>query len=684
MMKPTLVRIVMSRFYFVLALVMLCNLFVNILPLAAQGNAVLRITRVDTTNFPEVKVYVYTENVSPQANLTLKLTEDTVAKTVDNTSERIGTQTMLVLDASANIAEPGLTGAARKDEVANAVRRWVGKGVLSVEADWMALLTPKAGANGAVEVELGHSWNRDHNAVSNALTQFEVDPTLTLTPLFQLIFTALDSFPGVSGLIPEEQAALEKSIVVFSDGSDIVGALQRTDVANRAQNLHVRIHTVLIGPGIEETRMNMQGIADVTGGRYVHLTTVEALDDLWQTIVDRGYQRVLTYRSSQPAPRQVCVQADLGDGRLLNDCVALSIPPLPKVNVQVLSPGMGATVDRQGVAHDTALRDLEPKAVAVEVQLSWPDGTPRTVRQLEFTLNNTIQRVDVPPDAGTVEARIAISDLGEGAYTLLVRATDELGLVGEAMPVTFRIVETRPLPPPLSPQERMVRFLPAYGLQVAAVALGLAALFFALRNPRVRHVTESFTNTVRTVTEPFFLNRTKPTMTAAARAQLVLVEGEGEPVQTIKLTRSNTRLGRERSLVDTVIKNFHVSRLHCRISEEPDGSFKLWNEGSASGTYVNYEEVEFTGRVLQHGDLINLGPVQYRFEYSDNPEPDDGGMKSTQPFDPTQVFGRQAQTKTDPAQTPATNDWDPDGTKPYFKDMNATEPTKPKQDKPSR
>jgi len=66
-------------------------------------------------------------------------------------------------------------------------------------------------------------------------------------------------------------------------------------------------------------------------------------------------------------------------------------------------------------------------------------------------------------------------------------------------------------------------------------------------------------------------------------------------------------------LANIVFNEPTVSRLHARIVEEEDGAFRIYDEGAANGTYVNYEPVTMAGQWLQHNDLINLGRVQLQF-----------------------------------------------------------------------
>jgi predicted component of type VI protein secretion system len=67
-------------------------------------------------------------------------------------------------------------------------------------------------------------------------------------------------------------------------------------------------------------------------------------------------------------------------------------------------------------------------------------------------------------------------------------------------------------------------------------------------------------------------------------------------------------------LAQVILNDRSVSRLHARITEEEAGRFVLYDEGSTSGSYVNYEPVGIKGQWLQHDDIVNLGRVKMQFK----------------------------------------------------------------------
>jgi len=63
-----------------------------------------------------------------------------------------------------------------------------------------------------------------------------------------------------------------------------------------------------------------------------------------------------------------------------------------------------------------------------------------------------------------------------------------------------------------------------------------------------------------------------------------------------------------------------ISPLHARISRLDQDQFKLFDEGSGSGTWLNYAPVSQYGARLEHGDQVQFGAIIYRFEiYQSNP-----------------------------------------------------------------
>lgn len=615
-------------------------LFVPAAPLLAQSPATpeLRITQIATDNFPDVSVLVYGQNLGADlGSVPLTLTEDGRAQSVTSSElVDVGTQTVLLLDASTDIRKPGVTGAPRFQEVVDLVVRQVDvTKVLSPQTDWLAAYAPAEDER----ITAIKEWTTDHGFLRNNFYIYQPPENLGETPLFELIYFGLDAFQD-----PQLDPRAQRSMILFSDGVDNVSGVEIDDAIARANDLQVAIHTVLLGEGTRESRANMERIAIMTGGQFIPLTSLEVLDPVWQSISQGRQQRVLSYRTGNVQPREVAVAAQLDQGTVTDRAPFPVVPPPPPVDVQIVNPAPEQEVVRSGPFYTTTLEALTPAVLPIQVSFTWPDGRPRALQRVEYTLGSDTRVVEAEPFD---RIDFPIAAFGNGSYGLRVQAVDELGISSASRPLSIKIVEDRPAPPPPEPVVVTLEEVACEGLlcpqnmrwlTLAALALALLALFFAifvlLRKPAVRmSVQQAVTGTIKAVTQPFTLDR-RMKGHQAAKARLVLVEGDASLPQSVEIVGSNTRIGRDSSLSNVVLDDPRVSRYHCRIAEEGDDIFRIYDEGSTSGTYVNYKPVDIRGQVLQHGDQVHIGPIGMRFEISKPGERPEATEAATEPYAP--------------------------------------------------
>ena len=588
----------------------------------------IRITKLDVAKFPDVQIYVQGENLARELEtVPLSVSEDGKSQTVvDSRLQDIGTQTVLLLDASQDITLNGATGIPRTQEVSAAIRRVVERGVLSPQSDWLAAYAPAADE----KITAIKDWTWDHGDLYNALYQYAPPAGIGETPLFELLYFGLNAFDN-----PQLNPAAQRQIVLFSDGVDNVSGVKIDDAIAQAREHNVRVHTVLLGAGTATSRANLERIAIMTGGTYTPLASPEALDTMWDDIAASRAQRVLSYRSTNAQPKEVTVTAQVADGDIqaTSEFPAMAAPA--PVQIQIVQPAAEQEIIRSGAAYTSPVESLTPAVLPVQVKFTWPEGE-RTLRRVEYTLGSDTRVVEKPPFD---RIDFPIAALSEGVYGLRVQATDELGITAQSEPLSLRIkTSLPPAPPPVEPVctgltcPDTMRWLTLAALGLAMAALLMAVLVF-LRRPQIREMaSHAVSDTIKAVTQPFVLDRR---MKAAqpAKARLVLVEGDPSLPQTIEINGSNTRIGRDAGLSNVVLEDPRVSRYHCRIAEEANGSFRLFDEGSTSGTYVNYKPVDIRGQILQHGDQIHIGPIGLRFEVVQDTA-DEPVKVNTEPYRP--------------------------------------------------
>jgi hypothetical protein len=82
----------------------------------------------------------------------------------------------------------------------------------------------------------------------------------------------------------------------------------------------------------------------------------------------------------------------------------------------------------------------------------------------------------------------------------------------------------------------------------------------------------------------------------------------------IPIAADELTFGRDINLATEVLDDASVDALHARLLHEEDGSFRIMDEGSVAGTWVNYSQVPSEGTILEHGDLVHIGRVSFRFK----------------------------------------------------------------------
>jgi predicted component of type VI protein secretion system len=75
----------------------------------------------------------------------------------------------------------------------------------------------------------------------------------------------------------------------------------------------------------------------------------------------------------------------------------------------------------------------------------------------------------------------------------------------------------------------------------------------------------------------------------------------------------NVTIGRDPAVVDIALDDATISRLHARIHGSAYDGYWLHDEGSAGGTYLNFERLGLAPRRLEHGDVIQFGRAMFRF-----------------------------------------------------------------------
>lgn len=596
-------------------------------PLAAQQiqgeQNDLRITNVDTTGFPTVAVRVLTTSAgsAPIPDLTRLILRENGVPIPDTTTALVpvGVDVALVIDANPDLLFfDDRSGLSRRDKLAAGITRYADQFMNPAGLDRVSIITPDETGEGAAFLTRDATRPSDVAAAVNAYT-----PTPPrITPLQGMLEAALDHLAaGEDGRF--------QAVVLYTDGARINRQLDFQALVSRALDANIPIYTAILGADASpDETANVSNLYVPTRGRFVHMPEPESADPIYEILQAQGQQAQLSYESELRSSATHEVSVSIGNVR---DAAPFELT-LSAPEVALLGPD--ATVRRVGSAVDTPLALLQPAVLPLAVQVTWPDDRPRRLSQLTFRVDGTPQpqaELLSPDGSGQIPLQWDISLREAGVYRLEVEVADELGFRAAAEPLEITIEVARPSPPTPTPVPTRVPLpnlaeragsnplLALLPLMAVAAAVGYWLWRRSNRPPKPDEAPL-----------PRIIPADGPPPRDGHAA--VLVWGDdvafdeenadfAPAADRIELIAADVTLGREAEAVDIVVDDPSVSRLHARIRRAAGGDYWLYDEGSAGGTFLNFERLGLAPRPLQHNDVIQLGRVMLRFRL-ELPSPD--------------------------------------------------------------
>jgi pSer/pThr/pTyr-binding forkhead associated (FHA) protein/Mg-chelatase subunit ChlD len=616
---------------------------------AQTGPVDVRVYNADHARFPGVCVQVAPlapdGTIVPELAAAFRVYENGEPRPVTTVSrEHFGAQVAVVLDASGSMKLPAVTGGQRRrlDEAVGALDdliltdKWLQR---DQQRDQMLVLAP----TGADSLNVVQPWTNVYNAVHNAA--YQVQPVDGNTPLYKMLKDAMTQMSQLAG-----NERMAKFLVVLSDGVDKTSAQEGSDIINLANQLGVKVLSILVGPETAEQSKTLRRLAEESGGgtagdwSYTDYTGPDSLAPLYRAIQSQAEPYIVCYRSKvgQPTPQELQVGVQLADQEYKSRPFSFRVPVKPAL-VVVKSPPDGDQIAWTAPAWDTDPAQIQPAALPVEVEVSWPDNFQRTINSVNYEVDGS-----VVAELGTTEAFTwDISTLADGVHSLRVIVKDELGVDSPSAPTQINIARrfpSKPAPTPTpvpTPQPLKDQILEAVKnplisgtLLVSLIAVGLA-LYVLLRKPKVvSNMATTVVDAVRDATIVFRPRSSGADMRPAGATLLPILDDAGTPGTPIPIHSQSVTIGRDPARAQVVFSDRSVSRLHARLVEEADGVFVLHDEGSASGTYVNGERVDMQPRVLKDGDSIEFGRQKVTFQ---------GGAPGTQTVTKTEGFGDETE-----------------------------------------
>ncbi len=616
-----------------------------------------------------------------------------------------GTQVVFVLDASASTRQNGATGYPRLDEGKQVITSFSDERMVE-GVDLVAVLAPESSTTiqkVAPPPDDPADFTTFRNAVRNGVYIYELPAGVTATPLNDMVARAL-------AMLENDESGLHQAVVVMSDGVDVISDRQVSDTVNKANQLNIPIHSIIFGPASNwggAAESNMKRLSLETHGVHLQLASEgrrpdpleelisESMAPLYDNLESQRTQYRVTYSSAVFSSGRHEVELEAG-GKSTRTGFSINLRPPA---VAITQPQVGDQITRSTEDPNAAAADIEPRTQLIAFDVGWPDGYLREITAVDLLVDGVAVRDTCVPPCNQVTWNIA--ELAAGSHSVRIRVHDQLGMQAESeeIPVRIDIILPTPVPPTPTPVPTPVptpTLVPACEEQYSGIDLvvqcyrdevvswlpvvisvvALVLVIIVLRRPP--KVVSSVVNKVKEMTTPFFLERDQVRGSQPAKAILEVLEGDDSHREPIEILGENTRLGRDEALSQVVLDDRSVSRLHARITEEEPGHFVLYDEGSTSGSYVNFEPVGIKGQWLQHDDIVNLGRVKMRFKLKTRVAHD--ATIAMKPIRPGMLDQTMVTKAADKPPEPEPEPVDEFATQPYMAAVPEPEPEPPPSD----
>lgn len=595
----------------------------------AQAESRLDVTSSDTSDFPMVSLNVIasagdSSRLPDLSGLILSEAGQSVAD-YEVTETNVGTELIFIIDANASIGQRDEAGGlTRHEKVRESIIRYADQFMDEGQLDRVSIIVPSG--DGAV-VLLDRAVFP--NAVINEVNFYEAVP-VNPTPLNEMVSLALDK-------ATESRAEGRfQAVVLFTDGAELDEQLDYPTLVNKAQAINIPIFSAILGARADPDEIvNVNGLSQPTRGSYVHMPEPTETDPIYNLIQSHSSQFQVQYRSQLASSGLHDVALELAGARAGTKVEVEIAPPATEIVVDNSRP-----IRRVVASLDDPLTSAEPAIQPIVARVTWPDGHPRMLTGVTLLVDGTPQPPVSNPELsadGLIILDWDIRNLDDGTYELFVKVNDELGLQGQSNVLPMAIVveglaegvtETVATAAADEVEEGTGEATQGLlqNLSLAGLAIGLLALIGAviiitlvivLLRRRAEASPAAPAAPATQLAGPGEHEATQVIMPAfaahsSASAYFEPLENAPDHGNNIALPSSNVAIGRDPNLVQIVFADKSVSRLHARVMEQ-NGVFQLYDEGSASGTYINFKQITLKPQVLNDNDDVHFGRVHLRF-----------------------------------------------------------------------
>ncbi|HJW90831.1 MAG TPA: FHA domain-containing protein [Anaerolineales bacterium] len=596
---------------------------------AAQSTGEVRLAIVETVNFPRLSTYL--EVRDGEGNFLYDLQPADV-HVIENEVElpiaelnliRPGVQMVVAINPGPSFAIRDAQGQSRYDYLSLGLRLWAESRQEGAMDDFSLVVSEGPETTHKESIE---DW-------MDALQAYQPEAR-SAVPNFDVLARALEIAADPT---PRQGMGRGVLLVTAIPDQDVSVGLQ--SLAARASQRGVRVFVWLVASAEQFNSPAAAPLAELaagTGGALFAYSGIEEIPNPESYLEPLRSAYYLAYDSAIAASgtHQLAVKIQ-GDGLQATsqprEFELEVLPPnvafvSPNLEIKRIFPAEGSEDPTQAV----------PRLQALEVLIEFPDGHPRPLERTKFYVDGSVVGENTAPPFEKFSWDLSAYS-STGRHSLKVEALDSLGLSAASMEISVLVSLDRPTQGLMTTVSRNRSLVAGLVVLLAGAVLLLVLVlggqigpgFVRRRKARVRR-SDPVTQPVRMKNDPTpqrspgIMNRLhwpqrrlspKP---YAFMVRLLDIEG-GEETPPLSIGAEELTFGRDPLLSTQVLEDPSVDALHSRLRRELDGSYRLLDEGSIAGTWINFTPVSQEGAQLEHGDLIHVGRVGFRFSLS-NPE----------------------------------------------------------------
>lgn len=508
----------------------------------------------------------------------------------------VGTFTLFLIDIP-----PGV--AAQLPAIQTAIKQFASPATMQEGTDAVAVY--KVGETAADQLL---PPERFHNSITNLFAE-PLEPELGATALVDSLGGLIDQ---INTLKPDP--ALAPAIVVITDGTDAIStAYNENEVASRAAALGIPIHTIWLtnenlSPASQQFGQDyLASVAAGARGLTARLQDTADLGAIWSRIASFREQTIISYTVEGMTGGEAAIELSLDGDTAVTAKSSITIPGnLPLI-----------TLNLPPESREISLPDLEkPVKLQFATTLAWLDGEERDLAAAQISINGVSYDIPVKDIA---QFTVEINNLSFGANTVSVAILDIQGLRVTSPEIQLIVTEgPESLPSELETGGSLGAVFGRIFLTLLILAALGAALVFAGRRGWLSHLSSLIPRgpSRRRPSTPAPAPATKPVIDAIqlrtiARIEVLDAVTDTQPV--FELSRAVENIGRSPAQSHVAFEDdITVSRQHASLHLE-GSHYRIFDEQSTSGTWVNDQQVPEYGIQLMDGDEIHLGAVHLRY-----------------------------------------------------------------------